>query len=200
LCKIDIIFIEGKELLAMGYSAAHIAQKREDILTESIRLFRERGFSGVSVSEVMKAAGLTHGPFYNHFASKDDLKAQSLAHELQRAIDALDKIPASERGKDSYVRHYLSVTHRDDIGTGCAIAALASEVHREEVVRGPFTDLLKATLQKLASHFPWKSKRSARSHAIHMVSAMVGGLILARAVNDDQFSNEILSEVRKHID
>ena len=74
----------------MGYSANDTAQKHERILNESIRLFRERGFSGVSVDEVMKSAGLTHGPFYNHFASKEALMAETLTHEMQRFIGDLD--------------------------------------------------------------------------------------------------------------
>jgi len=183
----------------MGYSATDTAEKHERILNESIRLFRERGFSGVSVSEVMKAAGLTHGPFYNHFASKEALMAETLTRELERATSDFDKLPPTQRGLAQYVDHYLSEDHRDDRGGGCAVAALASEVRQEEPVRGPFTEQLKGVIQKLATRFPWRSRRSARGDAIHMYSAMIGAMILARAVNDEDFSREILAEARKRI-
>ena len=82
---------------------------------------------------------------------------------------------------------------------GCAVAALASEVRHEEQVRGGFTEQLKSVIQKLATRFPWHSRRSSRGDAIHMYSSMVGALILARAVNDEAFAREILTEARKRI-
>jgi TetR/AcrR family transcriptional repressor of nem operon len=183
----------------MGYSATDTAQKHERILDESIRLFRERGFSGVSVSEVMKAADLTHGPFYNHFASKEALMAETLTRELQRATSGLDELPPTQTGIAQYLDYYLSEAHRDDCSGGCAVAALAAEVRQEEQVRGPFTEQIKGVIQKLATRFPWRSRRSARGDAIHMYSAMIGAVILARAVNDESFSREILAEARKRI-
>jgi TetR/AcrR family transcriptional regulator, transcriptional repressor for nem operon len=184
---------------SMGYSATDTARKHERILDESIRLFRERGFSGVSVSEVMKAAGLTHGPFYNHFASKDALMAETLTRDLQRATSSFDKLSPTQKGIAQYVDYYLSEDHRNDCSGGCAVAALASEIRQEEQVRGPFTEQLKGVIQKLATRFPWRSRRSARGDAIYMYSTMIGAVILARAVNDENFSREILAEARKRI-
>jgi TetR/AcrR family transcriptional regulator, transcriptional repressor for nem operon len=183
----------------MGYSANDTAQKHERILNESIRLFRERGFSGVSVDEVMKSAGLTHGPFYNHFASKEALMAEALTHEMQRFIGDLDRLPATEEGKAQYADHYLSEEHMNDRGMGCAIAALASEVSQAKQVRRAFTEQFKGVIQKLATRVPWRSRRSSRGDAIHMYSAMVGALILARAVDDRDFAKEILTEARKRV-
>ena len=77
------------------------------------------------------------------------------------------------------------------------MAGLASEIRHEPLVREPFTERLKAVIQAVAAHFPWPSKRSARGDAIRMTASMVGAMILARAVNDEAFSEEILSEVRK---
>jgi TetR/AcrR family transcriptional repressor of nem operon len=183
----------------MGYSANDTAQKHERILNESIRLFRERGFSGVSVDDVMKSAGLTHGPFYNHFASKEALMAETLTHEMQRFIGALDSWPPTEEGIAQYADHYLSEEHMNDRGMGCAIAALASEVSNAKQVRRAFTEQFKGVIQKLATRFPWRSRRSSRGDAIHMYSAMVGALILARAVDDRDFAKEILTEARKRV-
>ena len=183
----------------MGQTATETAQKHEQILDESIRLFRERGFDGVSVSQVMKAAGLTHGPFYNHFASKEALMAESLTRSFQRSISDFDNYPATEAGLAKFLDDYLSPQHRDDCAGGCNTAALASEVRQHEEVREPFTSQLKGYIQKLATRFPWRSRRSARGDAIHMYSAMVGAVILSRAVNDEKFAEEILNEVRQRV-
>lgn len=183
----------------MGYSAAETAKKHERILDESIRLFRERGFSGVSVSEVMSAAGLTHGPFYNHFVSKESLMSEALTREMERATGDLDKLPPTQQGKAGYVDDYLSKKHMTDWSGGCAVAALASEVRQEQHVQGAFTDKLRAFVQKIATRFPWRSRRSARGDAIYLFASMVGALILARAVNDKEFAQEILTETRKRI-
>ena len=198
-CIIAIFAVDRARGELMGYSATDTARKHGRILDESIRLFRERGFSEVSVSEVMQAAGLTHGPFYNHFASKEALMAETLSREMQRASSDFDKLPPTQKILAQYLDYYLSEDHRDDCSGGCVVAALASEVRQEKQVRGPFTDQLKIVIQKLATRFSWRSRRSARGDAIHMYSAMIGALILARAVNDEDFSREILAETRKRI-
>ena len=181
----------------MRYPPSETAEKHLRILNEAIRLFRERGFSGVSVGEIMKATGLTHGPFYNHFASKEALFAECVEHGLRagRRLQVTGN-PGSAQGKAAYVDRYLSTSHRDSPGTGCVMAALASEVRQQPQAKTPFTAELKTLVDKLASHFPWRSKRTARGESIRMVSAMVGALILSRAVNDEAFSEEILREVR----
>jgi TetR/AcrR family transcriptional regulator, transcriptional repressor for nem operon len=183
--------------VGMRYPAAETAEKHERILNEAARLFRERGFSGVSVSEIMKATGLTHGPFYNHFDSKEALMADSVMHGMQTTLDGLEATEGSARGWADYLKRYLSVAHRDACGAGCTMAALAAEVRQEPLVRGPFTARLRAVVETMASHFPWSSKRVARGDAIRALSSMVGAMVLARAVDDDAFSEEILREVRK---
>jgi TetR/AcrR family transcriptional repressor of nem operon len=190
------IFIQETD---MGYSATDTAKKHQQILDESIRLFRQKGFSRVSVNEVMKAAGLTHGPFYNHFASKEALMAESLAREVQRSIGDFDDLPASEAGKAEYADHYLSEEHLKDCMDGCAVAALSAEVRQENEVRSAFTAQIKNLIQKLATRFPWKSRRSARGEAIHWYTSMIGAIVLARAVDDEKFAREILGEARKRI-
>src|SRR3979409_1832313 len=98
----------------MGYSANDTAQKHERILDESIRLFRERGFSKVSVGEGMKAAGLGHGPFHNHFASKEARQDETRRREMQRAIGEIDTLPPSEEGRGVFADRYLSEAHMKD--------------------------------------------------------------------------------------
>ena len=180
----------------MRYPAAETAEKHQRILDEASRLFRERGFDGVSVSEIMKATGLTHVPFYNHFASKEALMAESVAHAAAASSAAMEPAKHSAEGMLDYVQDYLSESHRDDPGHGCLMSALGSEVCRVPAVRAGFTDHVRSSIASLAAHFPWPAKRHARRDAIRMLSAMVGAVTLARAVDDAALSEEILREVR----
>ncbi len=125
--------------------------------------------------------------------------AETLTRALQFDISGYDRYPPTEKGLAKYISEYLSEQHRDDPGAGCNVAALSSEVRQHADLRRPFTIQLKGIIEKLATHFPWRSRKSARGDAIHMYAAMVGAVILARAVNDAKFSGEILDEVRQRI-
>lgn len=184
----------------MRYPAEETAEKHARILEQASQLFRERGFSGVSVSEIMKATGLTHGAFYNHFDSKDALITKSLEHASSSSTSGLAEAQQSPESMIEYVRYYLSAEHRDSPATGCLMVALGPEVSREPVARSAFTEHLKTTVARFAAHFPWSKKRSARRNAIRLLSTMVGAVILARAVNDPELSDEILREVRADFD
>lgn len=184
----------------MRYPAAETAEKHVRILDQAARLFRERGFSGVSVSEIMKATGLTHGPFYNHFASKEALIAESVAHASAGSLDGMQSAAATDEAMRAYVQHYLGAAHRDAPGEGCLMAAMGSEIAREPAARTAFTVHLKATLASFVASFPWSSKRTARRDAIRMTASMVGAMMLARAVDDPVLSDEILREVRSQFD
>ncbi len=179
----------------MRYPAEETAEKHQRILTEAARLFREQGFDGVSVGQIMKATGLTHGPFYNHFASKEALMAESTRHGSEHSRVALAAATASPESMRQYVRDYVSAAHRDAPGHGCLLAALAGDARKQPAVRPAFTFHLKSIIGKLATHFPWQKKRNPRQEAIVMLSAMVGAVALARAVDDEAFSDEILAAV-----
>ncbi len=179
----------------MRYSVAETAQKHEKILDEATRLFRERGFYGVSVSEIMKAADLTQGSFYNHFSSKEALMARTMEHSVLRLEQLFDTIPPTAKGKLDYLSWHLSVDHRDNHGSGCPISALAAETARELAVQPSMTQFVKAYFKRLSEHFPWPTKRHARRDAILTTAALVGALLLARAVDDTALSEEIMSLV-----
>ncbi|WP_394849168.1 TetR/AcrR family transcriptional regulator [Pendulispora brunnea] len=184
----------------MRYPPAETAEKHQRILDEASKLFRERGFSGVSVSELMEATGLTHGPFYNHFASKQALMEACIQHIAAKAIAELEAVPSSERGKAEFFAAYLSTEHRDAPGAGCLSASLGPECSREAGLRQAFTEYVRNIISTSARHLPWKGKRSARSQAIHSMAAMVGAIVLARGVSDDELSEEILNEVRRSLE
>jgi TetR/AcrR family transcriptional regulator, transcriptional repressor for nem operon len=184
----------------MRYPASETAEKHEKILQEAARLFRERGFGGVGVAEIMKAAGLTHGAFYAHFSSKEVLEAEAVDHAFAQSDQRLHTRTAEATDpKRVFLDSYLSEAHRDHPGSGCAIAALGPEIARKSPARQPFTRWVKHMIDGTAGRFRWKRKSPARDNAIHLLSAAVGALVLARAVDDPQLANEILETVRESL-
>jgi TetR/AcrR family transcriptional repressor of nem operon len=182
----------------MRVSRAEAAENRERIIEVAAKLFRERGFDGVGVAELMKSAGLTHGGFYGNFASKEDLMAQACTRALEGSLDTLQK--AVDRGGEDILSviasAYLSPAHRDQPGEGCALAALGAEAARHDSpVRGAFTQGLRCLVDMLTQHLPGKSKRAKRERALAIYASMVGALVLARAVDDAELSEEVLQSV-----
>lgn len=182
----------------MKVSRAEAAQNRERIIEVAARLFRERGFEGIGVAELMNFAGLTHGGFYGHFASKEDLMAQACARALEGSLDALHQV--AERGGENALSAvasaYLSPAHRDRPGEGCALAALGAEAARHgSPVRGAFTQGVRSLADRLTRLLPGKSKRAKRERALAIFASMVGALVLARAVDDAELSEEVLQSV-----
>jgi TetR/AcrR family transcriptional regulator, transcriptional repressor for nem operon len=172
----------------MRYPAKETAAKHERIVKEASRLFRERGFENVSVGEVMRAAGLTHGAFYAHFASKEELQAAAVAHGIKVSLGRMQR---SKKNRGSYADRYLSRWHRDNPGDGCTMAALAQEVARS-------TPELKAAFEQGLQEF-LPAIGGERKEAIFCAAAMIGGVVLARAVQDPRFSEEILKSVRQRL-
>jgi TetR/AcrR family transcriptional repressor of nem operon len=179
----------------MRYPAAETAEKHQKILDEASRLFKARGFDGVSVSEIMKATGLTHGPFYNHFDSKEALMAQCITHSAGAALVELDAAGETPEGMRAYVRNYLSPDHRDGRADGCLVAAFAAQSGSGEGVSTSLTTYLGSVIDRFTKNFPWRAKKNARGDAIRMLASMYGGVVLARAVDDEALSEEILREV-----
>jgi len=181
--------------IAVRYPAAETAEKHARILDAAARAYRRRGFSGVSVGEIMKATGLTHGPFYNHFSSKEALIAETLGHISNSTVELTDAFEKSERGKENFVRAYLSEDHCSDPGNGCLMATLGAEVAREPAFKPTFTRHVTGIVARMVERFPWSSKQNARKEALRTLAAMVGAVVLARAVDDQELATEILDEV-----
>ena len=178
----------------MKVSREQMAENRRRILDVASRLFREKGFDAVSVAEVMKAAGLTHGGFYGHFSSKHDLIAQTLGHVL--AVDA-------GGGGDlrAYVDAYLAPRHRDNAAGGCPTAGLAAAVrHQIPAARGAMTEGLRSQIDRMGKALPELDGADKRRAAIGSFAAMVGAVILARAIDDPALSDEVLEQTRQWID
>jgi TetR/AcrR family transcriptional repressor of nem operon len=166
---------------------------REKILDVAGTLFRQRGYDGIGVADIMKRAGLTHGGFYGHFASKHDLAAEITARVLGRE-GWLERLTGRrDPVMRDVVRSYLSPRHRDDSGHGCLFAALGSDVVRQpRSVRHAFTDGLRKRVEIVRDLMRGRSAAVRRQKAIAMMAGLVGALVLARAVDDPKFSDEIL--------
>jgi TetR/AcrR family transcriptional repressor of nem operon len=188
------------EAIEMRYPPEETAAKHRRILEEAARLFRERGFAGVSVGEIMKATGLTHGPFYNHFASKEALMAEALSDLSSRTQADFDRILA-EQGIAAYLDLYLSRRHVDGAGAGCLMTALAADSAKEPATRGPFTAHVKGAIDRLMRALPGKrrAEADARADAMLALAAMVGAVTLARAVDDPALGDEILAATRQRL-
>ena len=174
----------------MRYPAEETAARHERIVKEASRLFRERGFENVTVAEVMKAAGLTHGAFYAHFGSKEELQAAAIVHG--QALSARRaKQDGTKNQKGLYVERYLSRRHRDNPGDGCTMASLAQAVARS-------TPELKSAFERGFEEII-EAKGGNRKDAIFQSAALIGGVVLARAVQDSKLSDEILESVRQKL-
>ena len=180
----------------MRVSREKFTETRQRILDAAARLFREKGFDGVGLGDIMKAAGLTHGGFYGHFGSKEDLEAQALSLALARSVTDWSQLidSAAARPLSALAGQYLSSHHRDNLGEGCPLAALGADAAREgERVRSAFTAGLKSSLALLSNVVPGRSKAQRRRKVIATLAEMVGAIILSRAVNDPALSDEILA-------
>jgi TetR/AcrR family transcriptional repressor of nem operon len=170
------------------------AARREQILDLASELFRAHGFDGIGIADIMKSAGVTHGGFYGHFNSKEQLAAEACLRANQRnRWDRWLDAPIEQR-LNRIVRGYLAERHRDDPEHGCLLAAVASDVARQpRSVRHAFTSGLKSKLDLLLCLMPGRSAAARREKALATLAGLVGALVLSRAVDDPQLSTEILS-------
>jgi TetR/AcrR family transcriptional repressor of nem operon len=182
----------------MRVSRLQEAENHERILDVATRLFRERGIDGIGVSDLMKAAGLTHGGFYGHFASKEDLVAQAcrraVARMRQNWINVVDQ--ATGDPLEALAATYLTPKHRDGAGRGCAMAALGPEVARQgPAARHAMTEELRPFIDYLSSLVKSGSRSLRRQKALATYASLVGALVVSRVVDDPDLSNEVLAAV-----
>ncbi len=179
----------------MGYTAQHTSRTRERILDSARRLFKENGYTGVNIDTIMGDAGLTRGGFYAHFKSKDELFAEAISETpvldlLCRYESQPDKEP--EDWTRRVLEEYLGPLHRDNVGSGCPIAAHASSLTQAAPeIHHAFTDTIKSLAKELTSRLEGPSPAPS-SEALATLALAVGGVALARAVDDQDLSNQIL--------
>lgn len=180
----------------MRVSREQMRENRERILETAATLFRERGFDGVGVADVMKAVGLTHGGFYGHFASKDDLAAEAIGRAFVNSNRWAAEAGAAQPQAplQAIASHYLSPSHRDDPGHGCPVAALGCDIARQgEASRLAATEGVRAGIAGLSAFAPGKTADERRTSAIASYATLVGALVLSRMVDDEALSDEVLA-------
>ena len=185
----------------MKTSRAQVDKNREALFAAASEGFRKRGFDGLKVADLMKEVGLTHGGFYGYFDSKEDLIRAALELSLQRQAERMDRVSQSDdpvvagRELTAFIERYLSEANRDKPEGACLFPSLATDISRQsETMRQVFTEGLKAYLAGLErlSHAATPDQPSP----VVTMATLVGAMVLARAVDDEAFSDDILRETR----
>ncbi|MDL5366723.1 TetR/AcrR family transcriptional regulator [Xanthomonas sp. NCPPB 2654] len=180
----------------MKVSKAQAQANRAHIVETASALFRERGYEGIGVADLMAAAGFTHGGFYKHFASKADLAAEATACGIAQTVAQVGGIDAPE-----FVRRYVSRAHRDTRTVGCTMAALGGDAARQpEAVRAAFADGIEGVLAALEREDAAATDGGpdqARAKRLDMLAHALGAIVMSRACPDDSpLADEILATCR----
>jgi len=175
----------------------------ERIVEAAARAIRRSGYGGTGVADIMKAAGLTHGAFYAHFASREAMLAEAADRAGAEAISASARIAAAappQRALKALLRAYLSKEHLDSIERGCPVAALGSEMPRQAPeVRRAATRRIKEMIDLVARQSPDWGQPGSHARALVTVATMVGALLMARAVDDPRLSDALRKAALDHL-
>lgn len=192
-----VIILRSSYNAAVRYSKEHKAETRRKILSAAGRLFRQRGYDGVGVDAVMNEAGLTAGGFYAHFPSKEALFAEAMATALggeKKLHAAKSRASSASDPLRDLIFSYLSRTHRDQVAEGCPLPALTTDVARaSESTREIYQQKLLSFLNSIEAVLP---AGAARDRALAVVAQCVGGLMISRAVKDEELSSRVLKSCR----
>ncbi len=183
----------------MKVTKTQARENRAHIVETASTLFRERGYDGVGVADLMAAAGFTHGGFYKHFGSKADLMAEAAATGFSQSVANIAGVDEA-----AFVKEYLSRKHRDELGNGCTLAALSGDAARQpESIKKTFAAGIESQLEILEREdgaVGAVAKREARARRIDTLAHVVGALMLSRACPDDSsLADEILEVCRTRI-
>jgi len=174
----------------------------ERIVESAARAIRRSGYGGTGVADIMKDAGLTHGGFYAHFDSREAMLAEAADRAGANGLEILESAAANappQKALQAMLQAYLSKEHVEGVETGCAVAALGSEMPRQApAVRRAATRRIKETIDLVARQSPDWGQPGAHERALVTVSAMLGALVLARAVDDSKLSNALREAALRH--
>ena len=186
----------------MRVSRIQAAENRQTVINVASRLFREHGFDGIGLKDLMEAAGLTQGAFYKQFESKEDLAAQASRRALESASerwsDAIAENPDDPLG--AVIAFYLSAGHREEKLDGCPVVALGSDAARQGAgVKAAFEEGIKAYLEVLGPLLPKTDGEDSNRKAMIVLSTMVGAMTLSRAVNDPDLAQAFQNAAVEHV-
>jgi TetR/AcrR family transcriptional repressor of nem operon len=180
----------------MRKSRDEAVQTRKRIVTAAAGEFRKNGIVATGLAELMKVAGLTHGGFYKHFDSKDQLVREACREAVETAID--ETLAAAAANGSRFETAYLSTDHRDNSAIGCPLSAIGSELARsDETTRAAATDGFMKLVEIMAGQFGKIPPAVAKRRALVAVSTMIGALTMSRIVTDSTLSALILKEAQK---
>ncbi|MER9068808.1 TetR/AcrR family transcriptional regulator [Mesorhizobium sp. M0902] len=186
----------------MRVSRTQAAENRETVINVASRLFRERGFDGIGLKDLMKGAGLTQGAFYKQFASKDDLAAQASRRAMESATRRWSAATAANPDDPlgAVIAFYLSMDHRGEKMDGCPIVALGSDAARQgKDVKAPFEAGIKEHLEILGRFIAETSGGEFDGRAMAILSTMVGALMLSRVINDPDLAQAFLDAAANQV-
>jgi len=182
----------------MKVSKQKAAEHRKQIIAAAANKFREKGFDGISVADLMKEAGLTHGGFYGHFSSKQELMGLASRQALRETANKWEKVigEAPDKPLEALAKSYLSARHHSHPETGCLFAALGSDLARQpNSVKEAVMEGQLAIIDVISRVVPGKTKAARRKQAVAVLAELIGGMVLARSVSDAALSEEILKAV-----
>ena len=184
----------------MRYSAEHKAETHDRIVQLASRSFREHGSAGEGIARLMTGLGLTHGGFYRHFDSKEDLFAEVVARGFAETGDRLvAAAEAAPKGQElrAIIETYLSATHLDEPATGCVIAALAPELSRQPpALRERVNKTMEAYVLRMEKYLPGRTSADRRRNCFILFPGMAGIVATARALNSRKDRLRMLSAAK----
>jgi TetR/AcrR family transcriptional repressor of nem operon len=187
----------------MGHSKASKANTHARLVETAAARFQEHGVDGISLADLMHDLKLTHGGFYKHFASRDDLVAEALELALSRSGQTMRErlFDGDQPTVGKFVDFYLDEVHRDSRAGGCAVAALAGDAARKSPdVQAQFRKQVERNVETLSEALGKDSSpHESRETALLILSALYGALTMARAVGDSPLSREVLRTLRKRL-
>lgn len=171
-------------------SKEQVRENRMRVVETASELFRERGYDGIGISELMSEAGLTHGGFYKHFGSKADLLSEAMNCGFTRSAEKTEGV-----NREKFIEYYLSRQHRDDMGKGCVMSALGTDAARQsESIKETFAAGIERQLEVLGT------ENGTRADLINTIAHLVGALVLSRACPDNSaLADEILDVCRERL-
>jgi TetR/AcrR family transcriptional regulator, transcriptional repressor for nem operon len=185
---------------AMGHSKASKATTHVRLVETAAARFKERGVDGISLADLMLDLKLTHGGFYKHFDSRDELVTEALELALKQSGDAMRQrlYDGGQADIAGFLNFYLNEVHRDGRAAGCTVAALAGDAARKSpVLQAQFRKQVESNLEDLSAALERGGSVQPRETALLLLSALYGALMMARAVGDSPLSREVLRTVRK---
>jgi TetR/AcrR family transcriptional repressor of nem operon len=187
----------------MRYPADHKARTHRRIIKRAARQFRAEGLGGPGVVKVMQASGLTHGGFYKHFASKEDLLIQAIEESLReiggKLTDWAGQAPDGQAWQE-IVSRYLSIEHCEHANKGCPMAALAPDIARSApLFKKRIAPGMRAYREQLARFMPGKGPAEKSRNLMVIFAAMLGAIAIARTMSDRESKRRLLSSVREHL-